>query len=103
MVTRWGGRRSLTATLFTLGTVPPILLPLTALALIAVREALNAAGLISETLASSGIGGSLRSCPTRSPAGRISPEILPGQIQKLQSQIGAGGRWALATVSGTVA
>jgi predicted PurR-regulated permease PerM len=103
VVTRWGGRRSLTATLFTLGTVLLILLPLTALALIAVREALNAAGLISETLASSGIGGLIEKLPDplSSWAHQIQ-KILPGQIQKLQSQIGAGGRWALATVSGTV-
>jgi predicted PurR-regulated permease PerM len=103
VVTHWGGRRSLTATLFTLGTVLLILLPLAALALIAVREAVNAAGLISETIASSGIGGLIEKLPDplASWAHHLQ-KIVPGQIQKLQSQIGAGGRWALATVSGTL-
>jgi predicted PurR-regulated permease PerM len=103
VVTHWGGRRSLTATLFTLGTVLLILLPLTALVLIAVREAVNAAGLISETLASSGIGGLIEKLPDPLDNwARQVQKLLPGQIQKLQSQIGAGGRWALATVSGTL-
>jgi predicted PurR-regulated permease PerM len=103
VVTRWGGRRSLTATLFTLGTVLLILLPLAALVLIAVREAVNAGGLISETIASSGIGGLIEKLPDPLAGwAHHVQKIVPGQIQKLQSQIGAGGRWALATVSGTL-
>src|SRR4051812_19966000 len=57
IVIRWGGRRSLTAAAFTFGTVLLILLPLAALVTIAIREALNAADIVRDTLASSGVGG----------------------------------------------
>jgi predicted PurR-regulated permease PerM len=103
LAARWGGRRSLAAVTFTLGTVLLILLPLAGLIVIAVREAISVAGVISDTIASSGIAGLVDKLP--SPLDdwiRHLQKMLPGQIQRLQSQIGAGGRWAIATVSGTV-
>jgi predicted PurR-regulated permease PerM len=104
VVRRWHGRRTLTATLFTLGTVLLILLPLAGLLVIAIREALNAADFISKTLASSGVAGLVDRAPDPL-AGwlRHLLRYLPHEIQKVQSQLAAGGRWALATVSGALA
>src|SRR6187200_2021286 len=54
VVARWHGRRSLTAALFTLGTVLLILLPLATLLTIAIREALIAADFVRDAIASGG-------------------------------------------------
>jgi predicted PurR-regulated permease PerM len=101
---RWGGRRSLAATLFTLGTILLILLPLGGLLMIAIREALSAAEVVTKTLASSGLAGLVDRAP-KPLAGwlRQLQRYLPHEIQKLQSQLAAGGRWALTTVTGTLA
>jgi predicted PurR-regulated permease PerM len=50
LTTLWGGRRTLTAALFTLGMVLLILLPLAGLLSVAVRVAIAAAGVVSDTI-----------------------------------------------------
>jgi predicted PurR-regulated permease PerM len=103
LTTVWGGRRTLTAALFTLGMVLLILLPLAGLLTVAVREAIGAAGVVSDTISSRGVAGLVEKLPAPL-SGWIHDlqRLLPGQIHKLQAEIGAGGRWALATVSGTL-
>src|SRR6185295_6682307 len=54
---RLGGRRSLAALLFTVGTVLLVLAPLAGLALVAVHEAASAVSAVRHTLESGGLGG----------------------------------------------
>ena len=75
-----------------------ILLPLTALVLIAVREALHAAGLDQRDAGiERGVAGLVEKLPDPLDGWvrRQLQKILPGQMQKLQSRIGTSGRWAL--------
>ena len=101
---RLGGRRSLTAGLFTAATIVLILIPLALLAMIAVREAIGAVGVVRATLASGGVEGLIEKAPD-SIEGFLHQfeKQLPSQIDRAQSQFAAGGRWALGAVSGALA
>jgi predicted PurR-regulated permease PerM len=103
-VRRLGGRRSLGAALFTAATIVLILIPLALLAMIAVREAVSAVGLIRTTIASEGVEGLIARAPDSIEGWLHQLEKqLPSQIDRAQSQFGAGGRWALGAVSGALA
>jgi predicted PurR-regulated permease PerM len=98
-----GGRRSLAAALFTVGTVLLILLPIASLALVAVREAVHAAATVRETLESSGVSGLIAKAPDPLEGWlRSLQRYLPEQIEGLRAQLSTGGRWALTTLTGTL-
>jgi predicted PurR-regulated permease PerM len=104
VVGRLGGRRSLVAALFTTGTIVLLLIPLAALALIAVGEATDAIRLVRHTIASGGVEGLIAKAPDWIEGWlRQFEKQLPTQIDRAQSQFGAGGRWALGAVSGALA
>ena len=104
VVKSWGGRKSLVAGVFTFGTVLLILLPVAALALVAVREALGAVSVIRHTLASDGLSGLIAKAPEPLEGWlRALQKHIPSQLEELMGQAGASGRWALATLSGTLA
>ena len=99
-----GGRRSLAAGLFTAATVFLILLPLAVLALIAIREAVQAVGIVRDTIASEGVGGLIEKAPDSIEGWLHQLEKhMPTEIDKAQSQFAAGGRWAFGAVSGALA
>src|SRR5215831_12506477 len=101
---RWGQRRSLWAVLFSLGTVLLILLPLAGLVLIAVREALQAATVVKQTLASSGLSGLIARAPAPLEGWlRSLQKYAPARIEEARTQLAQGGQWALTTLSGTLA
>ncbi|MCP6768681.1 hypothetical protein NL529_27960, partial [Klebsiella pneumoniae] len=62
-VHRLGGRRSLTAALFTTATIILILIPLALLAAVAIHEATDAISLVRKTVASEGIDGLIAKAP----------------------------------------
>jgi predicted PurR-regulated permease PerM len=100
---RFHQRRSLLAGMYTLGVVILVLLPLTAIAVIAIREVVSAAGHVRIVLSSDGLPGLLAEAP---PAlvrllQRLQ-ERLPGVFNELRAQVSASGRWALETLSGGV-
>ena len=100
---RFGGRRSLLAALFTSGTVLLILVPLGALALVAIREAFAIAATVRETLASDGLSGLIAKAPDPLEGWlRQIQKVLPARIDEARSQVAAGGRWAIDTLSGTL-
>ena len=103
-VKRLGGRRSLCAGLFTAATVVLILIPLAALAIIAIREAIGAIGLVRTTIASEGVEGLIAKAPD-SIEGYLHQleKHIPTEIDRAQTQFAAGGRWALGAVSGALA
>jgi predicted PurR-regulated permease PerM len=103
-VRRLHGRRSLVAGLFTAATIVLILIPLALLAMIAVREAVDAVSLVRKTIASEGVEGLIAKAPDAIEGllHRFEKQ-LPSQIDRAQSQFAAGGRWALGAVSGAVA
>jgi predicted PurR-regulated permease PerM len=101
-VKRLGGRRSLVATLFTLGTVLLVLLPIAALVLIAVREALAAVAVVRQTLESTGVEGLIARAPDPLEGWlRALQKHLPAQLEELRAQSSSGGKWALAQVTAT--
>lgn len=103
-VRRLGGRRSLVAGLFTAATVGLILIPLALLAMIAVREAIEAFGVVRTTIASEGIEGLIAKAPDSIEGFlRRLEGIFPSQIDRAQAQFAASGRWALGAVSGALA
>jgi predicted PurR-regulated permease PerM len=91
------------AVLFTLATVVLILIPLALLAMIAVREAIDAVGLMRNTVAKEGIEGLIAKAPDSMEGWlRRLQRMLPHEIDKAQAQFAASGRWALGAVSGAV-
>ena len=103
-VRRLGGRRSLGAALFTAATVILILIPVALLAIIAVREAAQAVGLVRDIVASEGIKGLIARAPD-SMEGWLQRlmKLLPTEIEGRGSPFAAGGRWALGALSGALA
>jgi predicted PurR-regulated permease PerM len=97
------GRRSLASLLLTLGTILLILIPLTALAIVAVREALEAVGIIRKTLQSGGVAGLIERAPDS--LERYLEEAqkhIPTKLEEAQDQIASGGKWAWGALSGTL-
>lgn len=104
VVKRIGGRRSLAAIIFTLGTVILILLPLAALTVVAVREAMEVSVTIKSTLASEGLTGLIAKAPDPIEGWlRQAQKHLPSKIEQAREEVQAGGRWALGAISGTLA
>ena len=102
-VRRLGGRRSLGATLFTVATVILILIPIALLAIIAVREAAQAVGLVRETIKSEGISGLIAKAPDSIEGWlRRLMKLLPTGTDRAASPLAAGGRWALGALSGAL-
>ncbi len=102
-VRRLGGRRSFGAGLFTAATVILILIPIALLAIIAVREATQAVGLVRDTIASEGIRGLIAEAPDPLEGWlRRLMKLLPTESGPAASQLGAGGRWALGALSGAL-
>jgi predicted PurR-regulated permease PerM len=102
-VARFSQRRSLLAALYTLGLVILVLLPLTAIAVIAIREVVSAAGHVRAVLSSDGLPGLLAEAPPS--LVRLLHRLqdrLPGVFNELRAQVSASGKWALATLSGGV-
>ena len=98
-----GGRRSLAAGLFTAGTILLILLPLTALAIVAVREALDAVAIMRKTLKSGGIHGLIERAPDSIEYYlEEAQKHLPTKLAEAQQQIASGGKWAWGALSGTL-
>jgi len=103
MVRRMGGRRSLGAALFTAATVILILIPIAAIVTIAVHEAAGAIGVVRSTIASEGIEGLIAKAPDPIEGWLHRLErLLPSEIDRAQSRVAAGGRWALGAVSGAL-
>ena len=103
-VRRLGGRRSLTAGLFTAGTIILILIPLALVAMIAVGEATDAIRLVRKTIAAEGVEALIARAPDWIEGWLHQLERqLPSQIDPAQSQFAAGGRWALGAISGALA
>lgn len=103
LVARWGNRRSLGAMLFTVGTVLLILLPLSGLVLIAVRETLQIASSVKETISSGGLSALIDRAPSPLEGWlhRLQ-KYLPGRIDEVRAHLAEGGQWALSTLSGTL-
>jgi predicted PurR-regulated permease PerM len=103
-VRRLGGRRSLGAGLFAAATVILILIPIALLATIALREAIQAVGVVRSTLESEGIRGLIAKAPDPLEGWlhRLA-RLLPSEIDSAESRFAAGGRWALGTMSGALA
>jgi predicted PurR-regulated permease PerM len=104
LANRMGRRRTLSAVIFTLGTVMLILLPFAALAIFAVEQAIAVAGLIRVTLKESGEDG-LQGLVHALPEGieRAANQLLqylPAEMKNMDSRMSQGGRWALGTVTG---
>jgi predicted PurR-regulated permease PerM len=104
VVQRLHGRRSLTAALFTTATIFLILIPLAALALVAVREAAGAIAVVRATLKSGGLEGLIEKAPDPIEGWLHSLQgQLFGDLGKAQSPLAAGSRWALGALSGALA
>jgi predicted PurR-regulated permease PerM len=102
-VRRFGGRRSLVAALLTISLVLLILIPVAALITIAVREAIDVAGVVRRTLASGGIDGLIEKAPDFLEGWLTGLERrLPQKVDQAQSQLASGGRWALGALSTTL-
>jgi predicted PurR-regulated permease PerM len=100
-VARFPQRRSFVAGIYTLGVVLLVLLPLTAIAVIAIREVASVAGHVRAVLSSDGLPGLLAEAP---PAlvrllQRLQ-ERVPRLFDEARAQVSASGRWALSTLSG---
>jgi predicted PurR-regulated permease PerM len=103
-VRRLRGRRSLGAALFTAATVILILIPVALLAIVAVREAAQAVGLVRRIIASEGIAGLIEKAPDWMEGWLHRLEgLVPKEIDRAQAQYSAGGRWALGAMSGALA
>jgi predicted PurR-regulated permease PerM len=103
-VRRMGGRRSLAAAVFTTATVFLILIPVAAIATIAIREASDAIGLVRGTIASEGISGLIAKAPDPLEGWLHRLEkLMPTELSRAQTQLSASGRWALGAMSGALA
>jgi predicted PurR-regulated permease PerM len=103
VVKRLGGRRSLVAGLFTAATVLIILIPLTALAAVAVREATSAFNIVRSTLESGGVAGLIEKAPD--PIERWldrAQSQLPEKLENARQELTTGGRWTLGALSSTL-
>jgi predicted PurR-regulated permease PerM len=102
-VRRMGGRRSLAAALFTAATVFLILIPIAALATIAIHEAAGAIGLVRKTIESQGVDALIAKAPDpiEGVLHRLE-KLLPTEVDRAQTQLSAGGRWALGAMSGAL-
>jgi predicted PurR-regulated permease PerM len=101
---RLGGRRSLTAALFTTATIILILIPLALLAAVAIHEATDAISLVRKTVASEGINGLIAKAPDPIEHWlRRLEKLLPTEVDRAQSRIAVGSRWALGAMSGALA
>jgi predicted PurR-regulated permease PerM len=103
VVKRLGGRRSLVAGLFTAATVLVILIPLTALAAVAVREATSAFNIVRSTLESGGLAGLIEKAPE--PIERWldrAQSQLPQKLENAREELTTGGRWTLGALSSTL-
>ncbi|HMF44106.1 MAG TPA: AI-2E family transporter [Polyangia bacterium] len=98
-VHRLHGRRSLTAAIFTTATIVLILVPLAALAVVAVHEATSAIAVVKTTLASEGLAGLIAKAPD--PIEGWIHRLLPSQIDP-ERPFAAGSRWALGALSGAL-
>jgi predicted PurR-regulated permease PerM len=99
LLPRVGGRRSLLAAAFTLGTVVLLLLPLAAIVVVAAHEVASAVASVRAVVAVSGLDGLIARLP--GPLGgwlRYLERYLPARIEEAGAQIRAGGRWALSTL-----
>jgi predicted PurR-regulated permease PerM len=102
LLPRFGGRRSLLAVLFTLGTVVLLLLPLAALVVIATREIWSAAVEVRSVIGSNGLGGLIARAPHPLDGWlRHLSRYLPARIEEARAQLTEGGRWALTQLTGT--
>ena len=98
-----GGRRSLAAGLFTAATVLLILIPLTALTIVAVREAIDAVAIVRKTLKSGGIHGLIERAPDSMEYYlEEAQKHLPTKLEEAQKQIASSGKWAWGALSGTL-
>ncbi|HEY7373560.1 MAG TPA: AI-2E family transporter, partial [Polyangia bacterium] len=95
-VRRLHGHRSLTAALFTTATIVLILIPLAALAMIAVHEATAAITVVRSTLASEGLAGLIAKAPD--PLEGWIHRLLPSEINPARP-LAASSRWALGALS----
>jgi predicted PurR-regulated permease PerM len=95
-VRRLRGHRSLTAALFTTATIVLILIPLAALAMIAVHEATAAIAVVRATLASEGLAGLIAKAPD--PIEGWIHRLLPSEINPARP-LAASSRWALGAIS----
>jgi predicted PurR-regulated permease PerM len=98
-VRRLHGRRSLTAALFVTATIGLILIPVAALAIVAIREAAGAIAVVRSTLASEGMAGLIARAPD--PLEGWLHRLLPSQLDQAQP-LAAGGRWALGALTGAL-
>jgi predicted PurR-regulated permease PerM len=98
-----GGRRSLASGLFTAATVLLILIPLTALTIVAIREAIDAVAIVRGTLKSGGIHGLIERAPdsTEYYLEELQKHI-PTKLEEAEKQIASGGKWAWGALSGTL-
>lgn len=103
-VRRLHGRRSLAAALFTAATVFLILIPIAAIATIAIREAADAITLVRKTIASEGVAGLIAKAPEplESWLHRLE-KLMPTEVNRAQTELSQGGRWALGALSGALA
>jgi len=99
-VLRFGGRRTLTAALFTAATVILILIPFALLVTIAVREAVDAIASVRATIASEGVQGLIARAPDPLEGWlhRLEHRI-PHQLDQAGAQLAMGSRWALSALS----
>ena len=98
-----GGRRSLASGLFTAATVLLILMPLAGLAIVAVREALEAVAIVRKTLKSGGVAGLIERAPDSMEYYLEQlQKHLPTKLEEAQQQITSGGKWAWGALSGTL-
>ena len=101
---KWmGGRRSLAAGLFTAATVLLILIPLTALTIVAIREAIDAVAIVRTTLKSGGVHGLIERAPdSLEHYLEEAQKHLPTKLEEAQKEIASGGKWAWGALSGTL-
>lgn len=103
LVRMLGNRRTLASILFTFAVVLLILIPIAALAAIAVQEALNMAHIVRESVQSSGVNGLIERAP-RPIEGwlRRLQGHLPARLDDVRDEITSGSKWALSTLTGTL-
>jgi predicted PurR-regulated permease PerM len=103
-VRRLGGRRSLGAGLFTAASVILILIPVAALAIVAVHEATEVVGIVRSTFESEGIKGLIAKAPDQIEGSlQALVNLLPTEIDRAESRFVAGGRLALGALAGALA
>ena len=89
---RLWGRSYLSATVLTLATTLLILAPLTVLAIEAINQAIEALGLIRQTLERGGLQGMLRKLPDN--IENLVKPMAPRVVDQLPTGSAAAGKWA---------